>query len=66
MCLLVVKLYSLVWNRREVRKKGGKVSLKSREWVMAKKERRRRQGKGYDVFIRAQNKLVGHLLITIY
>ena len=39
-----------------MRKKGGKVSLKSREWVMAKKERRRRQGKGYDVFIRVQNK----------
>ena len=31
-----------------MRKKGGKVSLKSREWVMAKKDRRRRQGKGYD------------------
>ena len=54
-------MYPLVWSRREVRKKGGKVSLKSREWVMAKKERRRRQGKGYDVFNRAQNKLVGHL-----
>ncbi|XP_065891310.1 probable 18S rRNA (guanine-N(7))-methyltransferase isoform X2 [Dysidea avara] len=32
--------------RREVRKKGSKVSLKSREWVIAKKERRQRQGKG--------------------
>lgn len=31
-----------------MRKKGGKVSLKSREWVLAKKERRRRQGKGYE------------------
>ena len=37
-----------LWDRREVRKKGGKVSLKSREWVMAKKDRRRRQGKGYE------------------
>ena len=34
-----------------MRKKGGKVSLKSREWVMAKKERRRRQGKRYELFI---------------
>ena len=29
-----------------MRKKGSKVSLKSREWVIAKKERRQRQGKG--------------------
>ena len=44
-------LLPLMWSRREVRKKGGKVLLKSREWVMAKKERRRRQGKGYGMFV---------------
>ena len=30
-----------------MRKKGSKVSVKSREWVMTKKERRRCQEKGY-------------------
>ena len=34
-----------------MRKKDGKVSLKSWEWVMAKKEQRRRQGKGHKIFM---------------
>ena len=54
----------MILGRREVRKKGGKVSLKSREWVMAKKERRRRQGKGYEIFVHIYTYM--HVVSNVY
>ena len=45
-----------------MRKKGGKVPLKSREWVMVKKERRRRQGKGYALLMVT----TFHLMIVLF
>ena len=44
--VIILKMFCFFLCRRELRKKGkGKVPLKSRDWVLAKKQRLRKQGK---------------------